>query len=233
MVDGIDGSGKGTVVSAYGAWAKRQGLKILDVRAFSQKQRRLPEPEELKPYQLILSGEPTYDGIGQAIREEFIKANGRLYSAQATAEAFSLDRLVLYTRVILPATKQKKLVIQERGLTTSICYQPIQGQISLKVLLRLEGNRFALKNRPDLLLIVVCEPKICIQRLQKRLHKQDQAIFEKLNFLKKADTRFRSPWFADIFRKRGSVVGYLDTQDTVLETQKEAVGYINDFLERI
>ncbi|MFA6587507.1 MAG: hypothetical protein WCT08_00390 [Patescibacteria group bacterium] len=233
IVDGLDGSGKGTAVDAYGEWAQKQGLKIFDLREYSKKHHALPEPEELRTYQIILSGEPTYDGIGRAIREEFVKENNREYSAKATAEAFSLDRLVLYTKVILPALEMGKMVIQERGLTTSICYQPIQGNIALKELLKLEGNQFTLKHRPDLLLIVVCPPKTCIQRLQKRLGKQDQAIFEKLDFLKKADKRFRSPWFADIFRKQGSVVGYLDTNDTVEETKKEAIGYINDFLKRL
>jgi len=233
MVDGLDGSGKGTVVDAYGDWAKKQGLKIFDLREYSKKKHTLPEPEELEGFHVILSGEPTYDGIGQAIRQEFIKDNGRVYSAKATAEAFSLDRLVLYKKVILPALEKGKMVIQERGLTTSLCYQPVQGKITLKELLSLEGNHFTLINRPDLLLIVVCKPETCLARLRKRLAKQDQAIFEKLAFLRKADKRFRSPCFAEIFQKQGSVVGYLDTNDTVEETKKEAIGYINDFLKKI
>lgn len=233
MVDGLDGSGKGTVVDAYGEWAKQQGLKIFDLREYSKKNHALPEPKELADFQVILSGEPTYDGIGQAIRQEFIKDNDRVYSAKTTAEAFSLDRLVLYKKVILPALAKGKMIIQERGLTTSLCYQPIQGKITLKELLDLEGNRFTLINRPDFLLIVVCRPEICLARLRKRLAKQDQAIFEKLTFLRKADKRFRSPWFAEIFQKQGSMVGYLDTNDTVEETKKEAIGYINDFLKKI
>jgi len=82
-------------------------------------------------------------------------------------------------------------------------------------------------------LIVVCKPETCLARLRKRLAKQDQAIFEKLAFLRKADKRFRSLCFAEIFQKQGSVVGYLDTNDTVEETKKEAIGYINDFLKKI
>jgi len=231
IVDGIDGSGKGTVVDAYGAWAKRAGLKVFDVRAFARRTGRLPEPKDWQGSDLLLSAEPTHAGIGRVIREEIIQDNGRHYSGAATAMAFSLDRQVLYTQVILPARAAGLGIVQERGVSSSIAYQPLQGTITLKKLLALEGNAFTLKHRPDLLLITVCPPALAIKRLGART-KKDQAIFEKLAFLKKLDARYRSPWFAKLFRSRGSVVGFLDTADTLAETQKEAVGYINDFLER-
>ncbi|MEK7631535.1 MAG: hypothetical protein AAB445_01535 [Patescibacteria group bacterium] len=231
IVDGIDGSGKGTVVDAYATWAEEQGLRVFDVRDFAKAHQRLPEPAEWRGSDVIVSAEPTHAGIGRVIREEIIKDNGRNYTGRAAAEAFALDRLVLYTQVILPALAAGLLVIQERGVSSSIAYQPLQKLITLPQLLRLEGNQFALTHRPDLLLIPVCPIAVALRRLGKR-SKKDEAIFEKRAFLTKLDVRYRSPWFAKIFRQRGSIVGFLDTNDTLAETQNEAVAYMNAFLTR-
>jgi dTMP kinase len=231
MVDGIDGSGKGTVVDAYATWAQEQGLRLFDVRDFAKEHQRLPEPQEWQGSDLLVSAEPTHCGIGRVIREEIVKDNGRNYTGRTAAEAFALDRLVLYTQVILPALQAGVLVLQERGVSSSLAYQPLQGLISLPQLLKLEGNQFALKFRPDLLLIPVCPVAVALRRLQKRT-KKDQAIFEKRAFLQKLDRRYRSAWFGKLFQQRGSVVGFLDTNDALRETQKEAVGYINDFLKQ-
>lgn len=233
MVDGIDGSGKGTVVDAYGAWAKQKGLVVFDVRAYAKGSGKLPQPADWQSADLLLSAEPTHAGVGRVIREEIVHDNGRDYSGYVTAEAFSLDRLILYKSVILPALAAGKTIIQERGVSSSIAYQPAQGKVTLQQLLKLEGNAFALKFRPDLLLIAVCPPDICMRRLQARTKKQDKAIFEKRAFLTKLDTRYRSSWFINLFQKRGSVVGYIDTNDTLEETKQESIGYINDFLTKL
>jgi dTMP kinase len=231
IVDGIDGSGKGTVVDAYAAWAQGQGLRVFDVRSFAKAHQRLPEPAEWRGTDVLVSAEPTHAGIGHVIRDEIIRDNARPYSGLETAMAFSLDRHILYQKVILPALAAGLLVVQERGVSSSIAYQPLQGTVTLTQLLKLEGNQFTLTHRPDLLLIAVCPPAVATKRLGKRV-KKDQAIFEKLAFLQKLDKRYRSAWFAKLFRSRGSVVGFLDTNDALAETQKEAVGYINDFLKR-
>ncbi len=231
IVDGIDGSGKGTVVDAYAMWAKEKGLRVFDVRAFAKAHQRLPEPSEWQGSSVIVSAEPTHAGIGHVIREEIVKENARHYSGLETAMAFSLDRHILYQKVVLPALAAGILVVQERGVSSSIAYQPLQGSVTLRQLLQLEGNAFTLKHRPDLLLIPVCPVAVCLKRLANR-SKKDQAIFEKRAFLTKLDARYRSAWFAKLFRSRGSVVGFLDTNDALAETQKEAVGYINDFIAR-
>jgi len=128
MVDGIDGSGKGTIIQHFGQWAKKRKMKVLDLRKYGQKYHSLPDPAELKKYDVILSAEPTFSLIGRAIREELVKDNKRDYSAHATAQAFSLDRYLLYQRIIIPALKLGKHIFQERGVTTSIAYQPLQAE---------------------------------------------------------------------------------------------------------
>lgn len=233
IIDGIDGSGKGTIVKALADWAKAKNLKVLDLKDYWKVKHAFPEPEEIADYDCLVSAEPTFSMVGQAIREEIIKDNNRHYSAFTTAEAFALDREILYRRIIIPAIKQGKYIFQERSVTTSLIYQPIQKEpLSLKKILDLSGNKLALKYRPDLLIITQIEPKTALKRLALR-DKKDGTIFEKLPFLEKLNKRFSAPWFKKIFEKRGSKVVYLTTNKTVYDTIEEAVQIWENFLKTI
>lgn len=224
MFDGIDGSGKGTLVSALAAWAKKHHLKVFDLRAYNRRHHTLPEPSELKRYDVILSAEPTFSLVGQAIREEIVRHNERVYTAMETAQAYALDRLILYRRVIIPALQAGKYVFQERGFSTSICYQPIQKDtLSIRKILKLEGNQLALRYRPDLLVIVTVDPHLAMRRLTRRYDKKDAAIFEKLHFLQKAQRRFRATWFQKIFTQAGSRVEYIDTDQPQVRSERQMV----------
>jgi thymidylate kinase len=230
IVDGIDGSGKGTIVKALADWAKAKKMKVLDLKEYWLQKHTFPEPEEIKKYDVIVSAEPTFSMVGQAIREEIIKDNSRHYSAFTTAEAFALDREILYRRIIIPALKQGKYIFQERGITTSLIYQPIQKEpISIKKILNLSGNKLALKYRPDLLVITQVEPKIALKRLAER-DKKDGTIFEKLPFLEKLNKRFAALWFKKLFERQGAKVVYLMTNKTIYDTIEEAVQIWENFL---
>ena len=232
MIDGIDGSGKGTLVQALALhlWRKNNNMRLLDLKSYGEQYHSLPKPSELKNYDIIISSEPTFSLIGRAIREEIVRYNRREYSALATAQAFALDRYVLYKRVIIPALEQGKYIFQERGVTTSICYQPIQKErLPLAKILELEGNQLTLKYRPDLLVITKVNPQTAINRLKQRVGKQDAAIFERVDFLKKAQNRFDSSWFRELFEKCGSKVIYIDTNRTKEESIKEIIQIWEDF----
>lgn len=216
IVDGIDGSGKGTIVNALAEARRAQGARVFDLREFAKSEHRLPEPKELDGHDIIVSAEPTHAWVGAAIRDEMVRDNGRSYSALATAAAFALDRLVLYRRVLLPARTRGLDIIQERSVTSSITYQPIQAEpISLDDLLALEGNAFALANPPDLCIIVSTEPARAMQRLQLRAAKQDAAIFEKLPILQQLHERYHAPWFKDLLTGRGWRIEYLNANGAV------------------
>jgi len=216
IVDGIDGCGKGTIVDALAAARRAEGARVFDLREFTKREHRLPELEELAACDVIVSAEPTHTWIGSAIREELIRDNGRSYTASATAEAYALDRLILYRRVILPARAAGKDIIQERSVTSSLVYQPVQSEpLPLEDVAALEGNAFALAHPPDLCIIVSTDPPRAVQRLQLRKTKQDAAIFEKLPILEQLHERYHSAWFRDLLAARGWRVEYLDANGAV------------------
>jgi len=234
MVDGLDGSGKGVVINALRKWAEEKKLKILDLKEYCKENNRLPKPEEITGFNVIISCEMTNCWVGCALREEIVRENNRNYSITSTAHAFSLDREILYKRVIIPALKQGKYVFQERGVISSIVYQPVQGNISLTEIMRLPGNKLAIQNAPNLLIISQVAPETVMQRLNQR-QKQDKAIFEEINFQRKLEQRYNSQWLKNIFENHGSKVAYLDTNfpKTSEETEKETIKIWNDFLTKL
>src|SRR3989338_2432557 len=154
IVEGLDSSGKGTILKGIEEWAVSSGLKTFNLSEYSKEHKKLPEPEEIAGFDAVRSDEPTYSYAGQAIREEIINSSSnRAYSALSAAQAFALDREILYRKVIIPALKAGKHVFQERGVTSSIVYQPVQGSMQLSEVLKLPGNKLAMQNAPDLLII--------------------------------------------------------------------------------
>jgi len=230
MVDGLDGSGKGTVINALMNHLEKEGKKIIDLKEYCEKHNDFPEYEDIQDYEVIISREPTYSNVGMAIRHEMIRDNKRKYSGLSTAHAFALDREILYKKVLVPALEKGKIVIQDRGVISSIVYQPIQlEKISLRDIINIPGNRLAIKYAPSLLVITKVDPQVVIQRLRER-DKKDHAIFEKLVFQRQISNRYESDWLKRLFEGRGSKVVYLDTNypKKVEDTEKAAVAIWED-----
>lgn len=199
IIDGIDGSGKGTVIKEWKDYFESKNKKIFDLKKFWQENNRHPEFSEIKDFDILFSAEPTYVWIGNTIRQELIK-NGSNYSASAIANAYALDRLTLYTRLVIPFLKLNKTVIQDRSVSTSLCYQPLQdGTITIEEVAKIEGNKFALDNAPDYLIIADLEVDEALTRLGSRTNEKDDAIFEKKDFLLKAREVFLSEKFQNYF----------------------------------
>lgn len=232
MIDGIDGSGKGTLVGALASWAKRRKMKVLDVVAFEKNHHRLPEEKDLRGYDVLVSAEPTHSLIGRAIREELTQDNGRNYAPRAIAEAFSLDRYILLQRVIVPALQRGMHVFQERSASTSFVYQPLLSSTTpLSFVKKLDGNALALQHRPDLLCILKIDVDETLRRLGKRT-KKDKSMFERKAFLQKAQRRFVAPWFQQLYRRRGARVAVIPTDGTVRESISRMMQVWEDFLRQ-
>jgi dTMP kinase len=213
MIDGLDGSGKGTAVNALKENAIDLGKKVLDLREYWETQEGFPN---ISDYDVIVSAEPTFTHIGKKIRDVMIK-NGSIYTPEEIAIAYSEDRFELYNKIIVPAINSGKDVYQERGVITSLVYQPkMKPSYQLEKVMNLPGNKFCLDYPPNLLLITTVDPETAMERLGKRT-KKDDAIFEKLEFQKKIQEIYREQWLRDIFESKGTKVSYIDTNKPFTE----------------
>lgn len=216
IVDAIDGAGKYTAIKAMSEYLGAQGKKIFNLSEYTQREHRLPTVDErgICDADVLISSEPTFCWIGAAIREEIIKAQvGRSYHARAAAEAFALDRQVLFTRVILPFLQAKpdRFVLQERGVISSLAYQPLQDNtITVDWLLSLEGNRAELSRRPDILFLLRLSSDEAMKRLEGRFNKVDGHIYEELPFQERLIARYRAPEVLKPYQDLGTQIIEID-----------------------
>ncbi|MDO8481085.1 MAG: hypothetical protein Q7S65_04690 [Nanoarchaeota archaeon] len=209
MIDGIEGAGKHIVMEEAASLFKH----VFDLRAYAKEHGRFPAPEDIQP-DVVLSVEPTYALVGRAIREEMLKSDYK-YSALTTAHAFALDREMLYNKVILPLRKLGKTIIQERGIVSTLVYQPVQlDQTTLRDVMNIQGNKIAIKNAPDYLVIIKVDP-------EKVAHHQKKA-FDGLFFARKIEERFEAEWLSQLFERFGTKVRYLDGNVPAQELREAA-----------
>ncbi len=232
MLDGIDGSGKSTVMQAWKDYLVKEGNAIFDLKKYWLDKGDYPSLSELKSYDFIFSCEPTRVGIGNVIRNELIRG-GNEYPATAIAEAYALDRLILYTKLLIPLLKRRKCIIQDRGISSSLAYQTTKDSgLVLKEVIKLAGNQLAIKYHPDHLVILKINPETACRRLRSRSEKQDRAIFEKLEFLKKITIRFQSPEYEEVFSHCGTQIHYLSAEEKIGIMKAKAVNLLNNLLKK-
>lgn len=232
MIDGIDGSGKSTIVQIWKDYLAGEGNAIFDLKHYWQTTGKYPELEKTRAYDFIFSCEPTYTGIGKVIREELVKI-GADYSPRAIVEAFSLDRLVLYNKIIIPLLAGGKIVIQDRGVSTSLAYQHLQNpEFTYDKIAEFTGNKLALANRPDHLIIAKIPAAKAAARISNRFDKNDNAIFEKLDFLKKAAEVFYSDEYQKIFTDKGTKIHYLNAESEIDIMKQEAVDLLKKLINQ-
>jgi len=230
IIDGIDGSGKSTVLKTWISELETQGKKIFDLTEYHKKHGIYPNIEEMEAADIIITGEPTHALIGKAIRLEMIK-KGNKYSASAIADAYSLDRLILYKKVILPMRKLGKIILQDRSVTTSLCYQSVQSdELNLENIALREGNAFALGNPPDYFILADLPVEEALARLGSRTEKQDDAIFEKRTFLEKAQSCFMGSEYQDFLENHGFNIKTINTNQPIEAMKEESKEFISDLL---
>ncbi len=250
IVDGLDGVGKGVVLGAIIDDLAAKGLRVFDLHDFWKKHNDHPDFENsefngvpnkyyknLSEFDVLVSAEPTFAGIGKAIRDEITSKNGRRYSALFTAYAYSMDRLILYNRVIISALRAGKIVVQSRSFSTSVVYQPMQSTVqnekplSVDDILALEGNAFALKNAPDLFIIpTIKNVEEVIHRINFR-DKEDNCKFENIDFQLRIKKYYESKDLKRIFEEQGTVVRYLDAGISIADTKRQAVQIYSNILK--
>lgn len=230
VIDGIDGSGKSTVIKAMRSFTEESGKSSFDLIAWCKEKNTLPSFEDVKDKDILFTAEPTYAWIGAAMRQEMFLGQ-EPYSPTDFAHAFSLDRLLLYRRLIIPALNAGKTIIQDRSVSTSIIYQAdTEDGISLENLLELPGNSLALEHPPDHLILTDISPEVALSRISGRSKEKQEDVFETIDQLKSFDERFRSDWFEKIYTDRGTKLHRLDTKTGMKESIQNAKNLIAKLL---
>lgn len=227
MVDGMTGSGKSTILKAVHTWADDHGKRVFKLHDWKHTQP--PHFSELPEADIYFTYEPTRTWVGAAIRYELSQTEDP-YGGMELAHAFALDRQIMYRRVILPALAAGKHVIQDRGVTSSIVYQPVmKDSVPLETLLQLPGNKLAMEHAPDNLILTKVPAHIAHERIQSRSD-ESKGVFAQLAFMKQQEERFHSDWFKELFEQHGTTVHTIDTSISVEESQEQTTTLINKLL---
>jgi len=245
VVDGLDGIGKGEIERAIIDYEQKLGRAVFDSISFSRANRKgLPELKDFwNPpetyFDTIITAEPTYSGIGHVIRNEIIK-KGSKYSYKTQIQAYSVDRLISMARVVIPALQNNLRVIQSRSMVSTLCYQSLKAkeigkdvkQIR-KEILNHRGNKLQLEWAPDLLIIpTIKDMKELMNRLEKRKQykKDDNSIFDDLNFQSELRKFYEDPWLKKLFESHGTRVEYLDAGISEQSTREQGFEIYKKFL---
>lgn len=224
IVDGLTGSGKSTVLGAITNWAVECGHRVWRLQDW--KEPTPPRFEDTPDYDVYFTYEPTRLWVGAAIRFELSRTD-KPYGGEELAHAFALDRELNYRRLILPALEAGKTVIQDRGVSSSIIYQPVMlDSVPVETILSLPGNKLAIEHAPTALVLTKLPAVVAASRIAER-GGESKGVFADIEFLKKQEERFASPWFRKLFEERGTKVFELNTSGTLEESQHLATELID------
>lgn len=232
VLDGTEGSGKSTICDAWKKELEAEGKKVFDLKAYWKQYDRQPPSEEVLAADVIFSAEMSYTGIGKVLREELI-AKGTDYPSLAIAEAYALDRMILYKKYFIPALQAGKTIISDRSVSTSLVYQTIADpNITYETIRTLPGNAIALANPPTDLILFQLDPAVGLARLASRYDKNDNAIFEETDFQEKAYATFMGPEFQNIFRNLGTAIHYLAADGDFATIQQNSLVLLKSILQK-
>ena len=164
VVEGIDGSGKGTAIKGMREWLASKGLGRNSV--FSTR-------------------EPSDSAHGKKAREILRSGDNPKERAEELLLLYLKDRAGHLEKEIIPALRNGKIVICDRYKYSTVAYQAAQG-IDIKGLV--EKNRGFRK--PDLAIILDITAKDAIRRIEGDSGRDAKEMFEKKEFLEKARANF-------------------------------------------
>jgi dTMP kinase len=117
-------------------------------------------------YCALLTKEPGGTPLGIALRK-ILQEKTVLVDAKAEFLLFAADRAQHFNEIILPALKQKKIILSDRMADSSLVYQGYGRGLDKEMIKTV--NHWAMNNtEPDLVLYVKIDPQTARERLIKR-----------------------------------------------------------------
>jgi dTMP kinase len=171
-LEGIDGSGKGTV-------AKHIAARLTEM---------MPERR------LVLTAEPTTGQAGRILRAEMAKTCEEECEPSVARRMqelflFMADHAHHLSKTVLPAMKTGAIVLSDRYADSTAAYQGVTLKGIVPDPVSWIQNIYRPWNLvPDITLLLILDPHIALQRMQSRRGRQK---FERLEFLRLVDDNFR------------------------------------------
>lgn len=136
---------------------------------------------EEKGYEVVLTREPGGKGshMSEAIRDLVLDPKYTNVNPHTEALLYAASRAQHLTEVIIPALKEKKIVLCDRYLDSSLAYQAFARDLGLDFILSI--NKVALDHLPNLTFYIDIDPNIGINRIKNR-EKNDRLDQEKMAF---------------------------------------------------
>ena len=167
------------------------------------------------------------------------------YSAEAIAEAFALDRRILFETLLGPLIEERPdiFLLGSRSLVSSLVYQARQMQqhtnglslfAAMKLVRDIPGNDYVWRNfLPDLVgITVVNDPKELMRRKAER-RKNDDAIFEEIGTLVELSSLYQHHLLQKMLRGRGVSIRYIDAGESVEDTEREAIRVWREYVDSL
>lgn len=161
VFEGIDGSGKGTII--------RETKKFLLQKGINEEQ-------------ILVTAEPTPGFYGKKVRELLRTNVNPNVNAQQFLDLYVADRKEHLEKELQPALNNDKIILCDRYKYSTFVYQSLQG-IPVEKIKELHKEMLI----PDLIFILDVNPEISLKRISKR---QQLEAFEKQDFLEKVRQGF-------------------------------------------
>lgn len=152
----------------------------IDGAGKSTQARIIKERLEKRGFEVVLLKEPTESKWGKKIKE--ISKNAESIDPYEELELFIKDRRSNVKKNILPALKDKKIVIVDRYYISTMAYQGARG-INRETI-REMNERFA--PEPDIVFILDIHPEESLQRIKR----EREILFEEETFLREVRKNF-------------------------------------------
>lgn len=133
-------------------------------------------------YPVLLTREPGGTPISEEIRAIILDKKNTLLDARAEALLYAASRRQHLVEKIWPALKEKKIVLCDRYLDSSLAYQGIGRGIGFEEVL--EINMFATEGTfPDITVYFDIEPELGMERIKKNSQREVNRLdLEKIQF---------------------------------------------------
>jgi dTMP kinase len=164
-------------------------------------------------YDAVFTAEPSNGKIGKLIKKRYLHADKR-GSAVVEALLFAADRLEHLKSEVLPALNERKLVVSDRYVYSSLAYQGAAG-LDLKWIEKI--NEHAV--RPSLALFIDVEPETVIRRLKRK-----RSVMENL------ETQLKVREIYLMFVDKGALVR-VDGNRSKTEVAREIASTVKEFLK--